>query len=130
MLSYRSFVDVLFILLLGTLVMLTQSVQLGAVDTTVATLGADDISPIRADEVQVVAVGEQTLVLDGEALPTIDALLERLRPDDAVLLVTADPDVRHHRVLEVWSGLRKHVQDVKLGAKPADEETQGQETDP
>ena len=42
MLSYRSFVDVLFILLLGTLVMLTQSVQLGAVDTALAKLGSAD----------------------------------------------------------------------------------------
>ena len=35
MLSYKSFVDLLFILLLSTIVMLTQSVQLGAVDTAV-----------------------------------------------------------------------------------------------
>ena len=127
MLSYRSFVDVLFILLLGTLVMLTQSVQLGAVDTALAKLGSGDISPVRADEVQVVAVGEETLLLDGETLPTIDALLERLRPGDAVLLVTAEADVRHHRVLNVWSSLRKHVSDVKLGAKPVDDEPEEQE---
>ena len=127
MLSYRSFVDVLFILLLGTLVMLTQSVQLGAVDTALAKLGADDISPVRADEVQVVAVGAETLLINGETLPSIDALLERLRSDDAVLLVTAEADVRHHRVLDVWSGLRKHISDVKLGAKPVDDEPEGQE---
>jgi biopolymer transport protein ExbD len=129
-LSYRSFVDVLFILLLGTLVMLTQSVQLGAVDTALAKLGADDISPVRADEVQVVAVGAETLLIDGETLPSIDALLQRLRADDAVLLVTAEADVRHHRVLDVWSALRKHISDVKLGAKPVDDEPEGREGQP
>ncbi len=129
MLIYRGFVDVLFILLLGTLVMLTQSVQLGSIDTAVATLGAGDISPIRADEVQVVAVGEQTLLMDGQPSPTIEALVERLRPHDAVLLVTADAEVRHHRVLAVWSGLRKHVQDVKLGARPASDEPARAEED-
>ena len=123
MLSYRSFVDVLFILLLGTLVMLTQTVQLGSVDTALAKLGSGDISPVLAHEVQVVAVGEQALMLHGESLPSMDALLERLRPDGAVLLVTAEADVRHHRVLEVWSGLRKHIADVKLGARPVDDET-------
>ena len=45
-----------------------------------------------------------------------------LRPDGAVLLVTAEADVRHHRVLEVWSDLRKHIADVKLGARPSDDE--------
>lgn len=127
MLSYRSFVDVLFILLLGTLVMLTQSVQLGAVDTALAKLGSGDISPVRADEVRVVAVGQSVLLLDGETLPTIDALRKRLRPDAAVLLVTAEADVRHHRVLDVWSGLRTHIADVKLGARPVDDRAAGEE---
>ncbi|MHC4217408.1 MAG: ExbD/TolR family protein [Planctomycetota bacterium] len=122
MLIHRSFVDVLFILLLGTLVMLTQAVQLGSIDTALATLGSGDISPVRADEVRVVAIGEDVLLMEGQPSPTIEALVARLRPDDAVLLVTADADVRHHRVLEVWSGLRKHVQDVKLGAKPVPDE--------
>jgi hypothetical protein len=46
-----------------------------------------------------------------------------------VLLITADADVRHHRVLAVWSGLRKHVTDVKLGARPASDEPAQAEED-
>jgi len=123
----RSFVDLLFILLLGTLVMLTQSVQLGAVDTAVAKLGSGAISPVNAGEVQVVAVGETSLVIDGEAVESIDTLLARLDGHRAVLLVTAEADVRHHRVLEVWSKLAEHGLDVKLGARPSDEPTRDHE---
>jgi len=48
--------------------------------------------------------------------------LKVVRSGKEVARETAEADVRHHRVLDVWSGLRKHVSDVKLGAKPADEE--------
>ena len=116
--NYKSFVDVLFILLLGTMVMLTQSVQLGSVDTMLAELGAGGISPVRADEVQVVVVSETDLRIDDRPFDEVDAAAVAIRPRDPVLLVTADGDVRHHRVLEVWSKLRDQGLDVKLGARP------------
>lgn len=118
MMTYKSFIDVLFIILLATLVMLTQSVQLGAVDTALTTLGAGGVSPVSADEVQVVLVGPELVELDGKTWPTADQLAAALRPDDPVLLVTAEADVSHHRVMGVWSDLRDRRFDVKLGARP------------
>lgn len=114
----KSFVDVLFILLLGTMVMLAQSVRLGAIDTTVARLGDEGISPVRADQVQVVVVGDDELVHDGQRWASAGELAARLRPEQPVLLITADRDVRHHRVLEVWFAFRQRQLDVKLGAVP------------
>ena len=61
MMSYKSFIDVLFIILLATLVMLTQTVNLGAVDTALAKIGPGGLSPIRADQVQVVVVSQDAL---------------------------------------------------------------------
>lgn len=118
MMSYKSFIDVLFIILLATLVMLTQSVQLGAVDTALTTLGAGGISPVSADDVQVVIVGQESVQLDSTSWQTLDELGAALRTNDPVLLVTADADVSHHRVMGVWSALRERELDVKLGARP------------
>ncbi len=118
MMSYKSFIDILFIILLATLVMLTQSVQLGAVDTALTTLGADGISPISADDVQIVIIGQDQVELDGTTWKTCDELGKAIRPNDPVLLLTADAKVSHQRVMRVWSELRERELDVKLGARP------------
>ncbi len=123
--SYRSFIDILFIILLATLVMLTQTVDLGAVDTAVARIGPGGISRVRADQVQVVVVGADELQLDGTTWREIDSMGAMIRPLDPVLLVTADAEVSHHRVMDVWSELHQRELDVKLGARPAPPETVG-----
>ena len=114
----KGFIDVLFILLLSTIVMLTQSVQLGAVETAVTRLGAGAISPIRADEIEVVVVDEDGLKLDDGTPTDVESLSSRLQPADVVLLITANGEVRHHRIMDVWSDLRERDLDVKLGALP------------
>ncbi len=116
--NYKSFIDVLFILLLSAMVMLTQSVQLGAVDTVLAELGAGGVSPISADDVQIVVVSDDELRLNDRSFAAAEEIAGSLRAGDPVLLVTADAEVRHHRVLGVWSALRHQGLDVKLGAKP------------
>ncbi len=118
MMSYKSFIDILFIILLATLVMLTQSVQLGAVDTALTTLGAGGISPVSADDVQIVIIGQDQVELDGTTWQTCDELGNAIRPHDPVLLLTADAEVSHQRVMRVWSELRERELDVKLGARP------------
>jgi len=118
MMGYRSFIDILFIILLATLVMLTQSVQLGAVDTALTTLGAGGISPVSADDVQIVIIGQDQVQFDGATWQTCEQLGNALRPHDPVLLLTADAEVSHHRVMHVWSELRERELDVKLGARP------------
>ncbi len=118
MTNYKSFIDILFIILLATLVMLTQSVQLGAVDTALTTLGAGGISPVSADDVQIVIIGQDQVELDGTTWQTCDELGNAIRPHDPVLLLTADAEVSHQRVMRVWSELRERELDVKLGARP------------
>ncbi len=118
MMSYKSFIDILFIILLATLVMLTQSVQLGAVDTALTTLGAGGISPVNVDDVQIVIIGQDQVQLDDTAWRTCEELAKAIRPHDPVLLLTADAEVSHHRVMRVWSELRERELDVKLGARP------------
>jgi biopolymer transport protein ExbD len=114
----KSFVDVLFIMLLGAMVALTGAVQLGAVDTAVARLGPAGIALVSAADVQVVMVAEEHLKWKELDLDSAAALAARLQRTKAVLLVTAGADIRHHRVLEVWSDLTNSGFDVKLGARP------------
>jgi biopolymer transport protein ExbD len=116
---FKSFVDVLFILLLGTLVMLTQSVRLGALDTALARAGAQGTSAVRADEVQVVVVAEDAVFHEQRPWSDPAALAAHLGQGRPVLLITSDRDVRHHRVLEVWLALRDRGLDVKLGVEPS-----------
>ncbi len=119
MLSYKSFIDVLFILLLCTMVMLTQSIRLGAIDTVVARPGAEGISPVRADEVQIIVIGPDELKFEGRSYPHVESMAHRIKPHYPVLLVTADQAVRHHRVMSIWMTLSGLSLDVKLGVQPA-----------
>ena len=114
----KRFIDILFIIRLATLVMLTQSGQLGSGDTALTTLGAGGISPVSADDVQILIIGQDQVEFDGRIWRTCDELGKAIRPHDPVLLLTADAEVSHHRVMHVWSELRDRELDVKLGARP------------
>jgi len=120
--SYRSFIDVLFILLLSAIVLLSQSTQIGELETAPARIGQGGISPIRAEEVRLVAVATDGLALDGQRFSRIERLDGALPPGAPVLLVTERADVAHQRVMEVWSALRERGRDVRLGVAPARED--------
>jgi biopolymer transport protein ExbD len=114
----RSFVDVLFILLLGTMVMLSRSVQVGAVDTELLRLGHGAVSPVRSEDIRLLVVGETSLQLEDHDVTGVDELVPWIRPEDAVLLVARGADVPHQRVMAVWSELRAADLNVALGAEP------------
>lgn len=115
--TIKSFIDLLFILLLSTIVLLTESVRLGRVDTDLLRLGGGGVSPVRADEVEVVLVAADTLTHHGDEIEDAERLAARLDPGASVLLVVADRDLMHRRVLEVWSALRARGFRVNLGVE-------------
>jgi len=112
----RSFIDVLFILLLSTIAMLTQTVRVGALDTELLDAGSGGVSHVRAEEVEIVVITAAGLRHD-ERLWTDAAQLAGVLPAGApVLLVVTDDAVRHHEVISVWSELTGQGFDVNLGA--------------
>jgi hypothetical protein len=115
----RSFIDILFILLLGTLVMLTHSVPVGAVETELVRLGGGGVSPIRSEDIQLVVVGAERVRTVDRSFGDPHELAATLPPRAPVLLVVDDRLVSHHRVMLVWSVLRGHGHRVQLGAEPA-----------
>ncbi|MCP3903427.1 MAG: hypothetical protein GY715_07300 [Planctomycetes bacterium] len=119
--NYKSFVDVLFILLLGTIVMLTQVVSVGAIEAELLKLGGGGVTPIRGDDIEMVVVDDDVIRHREDAWEDVDALAEALPADAVVLVVVAHGDVRHHRVMKAWSDLAAHGLDVRLGAEPGEE---------
>ena len=120
----RSFIDLLFILLCGTIVMLSESLQVGALEAAPARVGAGGVTMIEADAVTLVTVEGDTLrmadpagsgrTVSGDAA-TIHALLDDPR---CVLLAAAREEVSHAAVMRAWSRFRDLGRAVRLAATP------------
>ena len=117
--NLKSFVDVLFILLLGARVLLSESVRIGSLELAPIEDGSGGASIVRADQVRLLVITEDALLLDGTRRGTPRELAGHVQPGDTVLLVSGDDQVRHHRVMGVWSAMRKLGVAVQLGARPA-----------
>ncbi len=119
----RSFIDLLFILLCGTIVLLSQSLPIGAMESAPARIAGGGLSDVRLDGTALVAVAEGHLALarpdgDGREFADADALHAALPPGQVVLLVAAEEGIRHHRVMQAWSELHQRGRRVQLGAQP------------
>ena len=116
----KSFVDVLFILLCGTIVLLTESVQVGSVDTAPAEVGAGGVSEIRADQVRPVVVTEKAITVDEQPYARPGEAAKNLGPREAALLVPGDRELSHHRMMAVWSAFQERGVRVRLAAEPSE----------
>lgn len=113
----RSFVDLLFILLCGAVVMLANSVPLRLADAAPAKVAGGGRLDLAGRTLRVLVVGEDRLRLDGELLPP-EAPLPTFRDEDRVVLLPEGVAVTHHRMLAVWSDLRGAGIEADLGVLP------------
>ena len=121
----KSFVDLLFILLCSTIVMLSRSVEVGAVEINPAKVGSGSVSEVQADDVRVVSVKQFTVTLAGDSDSVIEfedvaKAAAAAGTDKCILLSAATQEVTHHRIMQVWSDLIKAGQKVKLAAVETD----------
>lgn len=118
----KSFIDVLFILLCATIVLLSESVHVGAVATEPARIGSGGIDPVQQEDVRIVAVGPSYVNLDDQRLdmplPRITNVAGMDDRQACYVVVPAEKGVAHQRVMDVWSELQQQGVDVRLGAKP------------
>lgn len=116
--AYKSFIDLLFILLLSTFVLLSESVKLETVDANPADVrggGSELLDVETAIEIAVLPGGRVSVA----GVETADAeAVARVPADRWVLLVPGPRDLDHQRVMEVWSSLRTAGLDVRLGVRP------------
>ena len=117
----KSFVDLLFILLCSTIVMLSRSIEVGSVEIRPAEVGAGGVSEVLADDVQVAAVTNQAIKLEDDngavrEFGSIAALEAVVGKNKCILLSSANEKVTHHRIMRVWSQLVEAGYTVKLAA--------------
>ena len=113
----KSFIDLLFILLCATIVLLSESVQIGAIDTAPVQVGGNGISSININDVRVVVVDDEQLSLDHKQYKSPEQLLKSLQSGQCVVLVAATENLKHHRIMNVWDVLSSSGIEVKLGAR-------------
>ena len=128
----KSFVDLLFILLCGTIVMLSQSLQVGSMDIAPATMGSGSLSEVRADDVVLVAVYDgkcEIVAEDGrkQQFSDIRQLQATIPQGKCLLLSAANENVSHHRIMSIFSSCVDVGYAVKLAAVPQKQITAEQE---
>lgn len=119
----KSFVDLLFILLCSTIVMLSQSIQVSSMDIAPAKIGSGNLSEVNADDVVILAVYEskyEIVTEDGitQHFSDIRQLQAAIPEGKCLLLSAADENISHHRIMSVFSQCVDIGYAVKLAAIP------------
>ncbi|BAM03689.1 hypothetical protein [Phycisphaera mikurensis] len=116
--AYKSFIDLLFILLLSTFVLLSESVRMETVDANPAEVSGGALALDEAERaVQVAVLPGGRVAVAGEEVD--DAAAAGRVPAGAWALLVPGPEgLGHQRVMEVWATLRAAGLDVRLGVKP------------
>jgi biopolymer transport protein ExbD len=119
---YRSFVDLVFIMLCALTLVLTQSISLKGLKANPADADAAQSGSITAHRIQVVVIAEEWMGVDGEKFNDVQSLLGRIDPAAQLVVVPENAEVSHHRVMEAWTILRRSGREVELGVRPSKEE--------
>jgi hypothetical protein len=117
----RGFVDLLFILLCSTIVLLAQSVRLEGLAADPAVAGSGGNRTLAGQKLILVSVFENHLETESGSMKQLN---EIRRDGDAeiVVLVPATREISHHRIMEVWREAEQIDLDVELGVEPRGDE--------
>jgi hypothetical protein len=113
----RGFVDLMFILLCSTIVLLAQSIPLRGLLAEPAVAGIGGTRPIDGVDVVLVSIDASTVSTAEHTGSTLDAL-ELPRGPITLILLPATSTVSHHRVIDVWRTAQASGYRVELGVKP------------
>lgn len=126
-----SFVDLLFILLFSTLILLSQSVQIGAIKTAPARVGSGGISEFKMDDVVILSVHGDFMELSFPKIKKVvkitstNELMNQLSSQDCLVLVAGDEDISHQKIMTCWDQCRQAGINVRLGAEPEKNKKKG-----
>ena len=117
----KSFVDLLFILLCSTIVMLSQTLQIGSLEIAPAKMGSAGVSEVSADDVNLLVVYQdycELIAKDGkrQRINNISQLGVDTMQGKCFLLSAAKNSLSHHRIMNVFSQCREAGFAVKLAA--------------
>lgn len=112
----RGFVDLLFILLCSTIVLLAQSIPLRGLLAEPAEAGSGGSRPLHGDDVVLVSVSESTLATATASGSRLEELDLPAAPS-TVIIVPATSAITHHRVIDVWRQAQNAGFQVELGVQ-------------
>ena len=117
---FRSFVDLVFILLCAVVVILTQSVPLKGLKADPTDVGDGETSSIDSGVTEILIISDDWVGLNGERFDALEAAMERLsnESDTTTVVVPEHADVSHHRVIRAWWELKRTGRHVELGVRP------------
>ena len=112
----RGFVDLLFILLCSTIVLLAQSIPLRGLMAEPAEAGSGGTRPLDTDSVILVSVAESSVsTADGTGSHLSDLALPS--ESSTVIIVPATNKITHHRIIDIWREAREAGLSVELGVQ-------------
>lgn len=117
---FRSFVDLVFIMLCAVVVILTQSVPLKGLKADPTDVGDGEAHSIDSGVTEILVVSDEWIGLNGARFDSIEAAMKRLsnESDATTVVVPEHADVSHHRVIRAWWDLKKTGRHVELGVRP------------
>lgn len=113
----RGFVDLLFILLCSTIVLLAQSIRLNGLAAEPARVGSGGSRILNDERLVLVSVHESFLLTENGSFANVDALHDQ-RFQGTLILVPADKSISHHRIMDVWREAEIRGLNVELGVEP------------
>ena len=118
---YRSFVDLVFIILCALAVMLDQSIAVRGLRADPADVGNGGTEEIALEDMEVLVVGEEAFGLGGEEYADAGSAVAAAGPDAPIVVVPESDSVSHHRVVETWWDIRRTGRHVELGVRASGE---------
>ena len=118
---YRSFVDLVFIILCALAVILDRSVELRGLRADLAGVGEGGTEEIALADMEPMVVGDDSVHLAGRDFPGVPAALAGLRPEATVVVVPASDAVSHQRVIAAWWEVRRTGRHAELGVRAVSE---------
>ena len=118
---YRSFVDLVFIILCALAVLLDQSIAVRGLRADPADVGSGGTEAIALEDMEVLVVGDEAFGLGGEEYPDAGSAVAAAGPDKPIVVVPESDSVSHHRVVEVWWDIRRTGRHVELGVRASGE---------
>ena len=116
----RGFVDLLFILLCSTIVLLAQSVRLEGLAAEPARVGSGGNRSLTGRELILVSVFEGHIETRNGVMKRLEAM-QLDEETETVVLVPANKEISHHRIMDLWREAGRLGMNVELGVDPGEE---------
>jgi hypothetical protein len=114
---YRSFVDLVFIVVCALAVVLTQSVTLRGLKADPVDVGAEGSSRIPLESMRMLVVGPDHLAIDEMRYESVEGAIGALDEGQGVVVIPESDAVSHHRIVGVWWDIHRSGRHVELGVR-------------